>query len=129
MWVEFMRASNLMVAEMWKLTLEGEGLPTKLFPANGDIMSWSERQPFLVLVPKGRESMEAWFALEETREALERVNPWAAAELEQACRSLATPSGTGWKTRELFMTLRVVLTGRQESPPLFDMLVVLGRSR
>ena len=55
MWVEFMRASNLMVAEMWKLTFEGEGLPAKILPANGDITTWSERQPFLVLVPKGRE--------------------------------------------------------------------------
>ena len=54
MWVEFKRAPNLMLAEMWKEVLEGEGLPTKLLP-EGDILDWAERVPFLIYVPKGRE--------------------------------------------------------------------------
>ena len=55
MWVEFMRTSSLITAEMWKVTLEGEGLPTKLLPQNGVITEWGERKPFLIMVPKGRE--------------------------------------------------------------------------
>ncbi len=55
MWVEFLRANNLMVAEMWKLALEGEGLPAKILPASGDITTWGEREPFVIYVPKGRE--------------------------------------------------------------------------
>ena len=55
MWVEFLRAKNLMVAEMWKLALEGEGLPSRILPANGDITAWSEGQSFIIYVPKGRE--------------------------------------------------------------------------
>ena len=55
MWVDYKRAPNLMIAEMWKDILEGEGLPTKLLPAEGDIRTWGERVPFRVLVPKGRE--------------------------------------------------------------------------
>ncbi len=43
-----------MIAEMWKNVLEGDGLPTKIIP-EGDIMTWGERVPFRVLVPKGRE--------------------------------------------------------------------------
>ena len=54
MWVEFKRAPNLMLAEMWKEVLEGEGLPTKLLPEE-DILDWAERVPFLIYVPKGRE--------------------------------------------------------------------------
>ncbi len=54
MWVEFKKAPNLMLAEMWKEVLEGEGLPTKLLP-EGDILDWAERVPFLIYVPKGRE--------------------------------------------------------------------------
>lgn len=54
MWTDYKKASNLMIAEMWKNLLEGEGLPTKILP-EGDIMEWSERVPFRVLVPKGRE--------------------------------------------------------------------------
>ena len=54
MWVEFKKVPNLMVAEMWKDVLEGDGLPVKIVP-DGDILTWSERVPFKVLVPKGRE--------------------------------------------------------------------------
>ena len=54
MWTDYRRVPNLMIAEMWKDVLEGEGLPTKILP-EGDILAWGERVPFRVLVPKGRE--------------------------------------------------------------------------
>ena len=54
MWSDYKRASNLMSAQMWKDVLEGDGLPTKILP-EGDILTWSERSTFRVLVPKGRE--------------------------------------------------------------------------
>lgn len=54
MWTDYKKASNLMSAQMWKDVLEGDGLPTKILP-NGDILTWSERSTFRVLVPKGRE--------------------------------------------------------------------------
>ena len=54
MWTDYKKASNLMSAQMWKDVLEGDGLPTKILP-EGDILTWSERSTFRVLVPKGRE--------------------------------------------------------------------------
>jgi hypothetical protein len=54
MWVEYRTAPNLVMAEMWKDVLEGDGLPTKILPV-GDIMEWGERVPFKIYVPKGRE--------------------------------------------------------------------------
>ena len=54
MWVEFKDAPNLMLAEMLKEVLEGEGLPTRILP-EGDILDWAERVPFKIYVPKGRE--------------------------------------------------------------------------
>ncbi|MCS7206524.1 MAG: hypothetical protein NZ951_01085 [Dehalococcoidia bacterium] len=53
-WVPFKRVPNLMAAEMWKNTLEAEGLPTRILP-EGDITHWREHCPFVVYVPKGRE--------------------------------------------------------------------------
>ena len=44
-----------MIAEMWKELLEGEGLPTQLLPEGGDILSWGERVPYRIMVPRGRE--------------------------------------------------------------------------
>ena len=43
-----------MLAEMWKEVLEGEGLPARILP-EGDVLDWSERIPFNIYVPKGRE--------------------------------------------------------------------------
>ena len=54
MWVDYRKAPNLMMAQMWRDVLEGDGLPTKIVP-EGDILTWSERVPFRVLVPRGRE--------------------------------------------------------------------------
>ena len=54
MWVDYRKAPNLMVAQMWKDVLEGDGLPAMILP-EGDIMTWGERVAFRLLVPKGRE--------------------------------------------------------------------------
>ncbi len=54
MWIDYKTAPSLMMAEMWKNLLEGEGLPSKIIP-EGDILDWGERVPFRILVPKGRE--------------------------------------------------------------------------
>ena len=43
-----------MAAEIWKEVLEAEGLPSRILP-DGDILDWSERIPFVIYVPKGRE--------------------------------------------------------------------------
>ncbi len=54
MWIEYKKVPNLVTAEMWKDAFEAEGLPTKILP-EGDIIDWSERVPYVVYVPKGRE--------------------------------------------------------------------------
>ncbi|MFH1141731.1 MAG: hypothetical protein V1724_08765 [Chloroflexota bacterium] len=54
MWVEYQKAPNLIIAEMWKQLLEGEGLPTSPLP-EGDIQDWGEQVPFRIMVLRGRE--------------------------------------------------------------------------
>jgi glutamyl-tRNA synthetase len=81
------------------------------------------------LVPKGREPKDTYFALRESREHLETISEWTAAALEPACRELATDGRTGWKVGELFMSLRVSIAGKKESPPLFETMELLGKPR
>ena len=50
-----------------------------------------------------------------------------ADELEPPLRALAEERG--WKAGDLFMAIRVAVTGRTATPPLFDTLVALGRDR
>ena len=54
MWIEYKRAPTLMIAEMWKEILEGEGLPVRLLPV-GEIITYGEGVPFRIMVPRGRE--------------------------------------------------------------------------
>ena len=50
-----------------------------------------------------------------------------ADELEPPLRALA--EARGWKAGDLFMALRVAITGRTATPPLFDTMVALGQDR
>ena len=50
-----------------------------------------------------------------------------ADELEPPLRGLA--EARGWKAGDLFMAIRVAVTGRTATPPLFETLVALGFGR
>ena len=54
MWADYRKTNNLLSAEMWKSKLEGDGLPAKILPV-GNILDWTEKSEFKLLVPKGRE--------------------------------------------------------------------------
>lgn len=88
-----------------------------------------QRRPVEGLVPKDVEPSEAWFVLSDCMGALDQVDDWTPEALEPACRALAGDEATGWKVRDLFMTLRVALAGKKESPPLFDTMQILGKPR
>jgi len=50
-----------------------------------------------------------------------------ADELEGPLRRLAEEGA--WKVGDLFMAIRVAVTGKTATPPLFDTLVALGYER
>ena len=79
------------------------------------------------LVPKKREAKETAKMLGALLERLDALRGWQTAELEQVARQFC--DDVGWKSKEVFMTLRVAVTGRQAAPPLFDTMMVIGRER
>jgi glutamyl-tRNA synthetase len=60
--------------------------------------------------------------------ALGSLTAWDAAEIEAALRS-ALIEGLGLKPKLAFGPVRVAVTGRQVSPPLFESMELLGRER
>ena len=58
--------------------------------------------------------------------ALGAVDDWSAATTEAAIRDLATREGV--KLGQVAQPLRAALTGRATSPPVFDVLSVLGKA-
>ena len=65
--------------------------------------------------------------LETLRQVLSEVTPFTAPELEARLRSLAETLGV--KAGTLIHATRVAVTGRANSPGLFDVLELLGRER
>src|SRR5205814_9603313 len=83
-----------------------------------------------LLVPKRWNAAATREGLEAARETIvESVGAvtFEADELEPPLRALA--EAHGWKVGDLFMAIRVAVTGRTATPPLFDTLVALGRER
>lgn len=78
-----------------------------------------------LLIPKGRNARDTARVLSEVSEVLQRYDgAWEDGALEAALRTYT--EGMTWETRDLFMTLRVAITGRTASPPLFAIMQVLG---
>ena len=72
-----------------------------------------------LLGPEGRARLAAVLP------TLEALPDWSAAALEAAVREHA--EATGCKLGQVAQPLRAALTGRPTSPPVFDVLAVLGR--
>ena len=91
---------------------------------------WRELTPDpAALVPKrwdAATTIEGLTAAGERLAAHDAVT-WEADELEPPLRRLV--EARGWKAGDLFMAIRMAVTGQAATPPLFDVLVALGRER
>jgi glutamyl-tRNA synthetase len=78
------------------------------------------------LVAKKRTPADTAAALARLlEEALDPLLEWTAGNLEQVLRAFA--EAHGWKPGDLFMPLRIAVTGKAATPPLFETMEVLGR--
>jgi glutamyl-tRNA synthetase len=59
---------------------------------------------------------------------LDKLDAWTAAEIESGLRE-ALVDGLGLKPRKAFGPVRVAVTGRPVSPPLYESMELLGRQR
>jgi glutamyl-tRNA synthetase len=66
--------------------------------------------------------------LEAALPALAEVSPWEAAGIEGALKE-ALVDGLDLKPRKAFAPVRVAVTGRTVSPPLYESMELLGRDR
>jgi len=79
------------------------------------------------LLPKGKDASEVASALAAAREALAGAPEWSAEALEATGRAAA--EALGWKAGDFFKPMRIAVTGKAVSPPLFGSMVLLGRER
>jgi glutamyl-tRNA synthetase len=58
-------------------------------------------------------------------ENVDQLLDWEPALIEETLRAFC--DANGWKTSDLFMPVRVAVTGKAATPPLFETMAVLGK--
>jgi glutamyl-tRNA synthetase len=86
---------------------------------------WADRPLALDDKAKGVLTAEVRTMLGDLAGRLSGIDSWNAAATEQAVRTFA--EGRGTKLGQVAQPLRAALTGRTTSPPIFDVLAVLGK--
>jgi glutamyl-tRNA synthetase len=79
------------------------------------------------LIPKKRDKVSTYRAMKALTEAIDAVTPWEAEPIEATLRGQC--EALEWSPRDLFMPVRLIVTGRKATPPLFETMEVLGKAR
>lgn len=110
------------VAERINKLTEASAMLGFLFVAEEDFTVDEADRAKLVDTEEGQAVVQAAY------DALARVEPWSAARISDALTA-ALVEEMGLKPRVAFGAVRVAVTGRRISPPLFESLELLGRDR
>ena len=116
--VELIRAATPLVQERMQLLSESEGMLAFLLVGDGDLIVQDDARAQL--------KDDASAVLDVAIPTLEALLQWAAADLEATLRTVLV-DGLGIKPKFAFTPLRVGVTGRRISPPLFESMELLGR--
>ncbi len=111
------------------LSLEQERLRTLGEAAHAVSFFYSDDLAFetALLIQKGMDAERTKAALLSAQKLLAGQEHWEHSALETPMRELAVELGL--KTGQLFGSIRVAISGRTATPPLFLMMEVLGRER
>lgn len=95
-----------------------------------DLVEYFVKQPEIdpkaVLKESKMTAEETTNYLAKVAEAVDQVEDWSVANLETKLHQLQEKLNL--KPRPAFMTIRLAITGRPATPPLFDVLRVLGKA-
>jgi glutamyl-tRNA synthetase len=116
---EMVRAATPLVQERMQVLAEAPDMLSFLLVPDDQLRVTEDARTALTDDAEG--------VLAAAEEALLNVGDWATAEIESALRA-ALVDGLGLKPRLAFTPLRVAVTGRRISPPLFESMELLGRS-
>jgi glutamyl-tRNA synthetase len=83
------------------------------------------RYDFSELIPKGKTPEEMATMLQGLVERLDDLYDWDHVRIKDMVE--AYKNEIGWKPKDIFMALRLIVTGRKDSPPLFESMELVGR--
>ena len=116
--LEVLRKASPLVQERMQLLGEAPGLLGFLFTADDDLVVEDDALATL--------KADAGDVLRASIAALEPLDTWTTEAIEGALRA-SLIDGLGLKPRLAFGPLRVAVSGRRISPPLFESMEILGK--
>jgi glutamyl-tRNA synthetase len=119
--VDLILAATPLVNERMQVLSEAESMLGFLLVGDAEFRV-DQDDAAMVLGPDARPVLEAAIA------ALSGLPSWGHEEIEAALRA-ALVEGLGLKPKVAFGAVRVAVTGRRVSPPLFESMELLGRDR
>lgn len=119
--LDFAYAQRVLALEQERLRMLGEAAHAVSFFYTED---WEYETP---LVQKGMDNEGTRQALLRTQNLLVGLENWEHTFLEERLRALMVELAL--KPAQLFGAIRVAVSGRKATPPLFQMMEVLGRAR
>lgn len=111
--------------QLYPLVMERMERLDQFVDNNAFFFNGALRYDSIDLVPAGKTRDEVRAMLAELADILDEVYDWQAEPIKQALD--AHKAKLGWKPKDYFMTVRMVTTGRKDSPPLVESLVIIGR--
>lgn len=78
-----------------------------------------------LMTPKGRTGADAAAILAGAMEALETIEGWDTPQIQASLEGYLAKAGL--RAKDVYMPLRIAVTGRKDSPPLFETLEALGK--
>jgi glutamyl-tRNA synthetase len=119
--LKVLRAATPLVQERMSVLAEAIDMLGFLF-TDDHVLSPDSDALTVIQAPDARAAVAA------ARDALVELPDWTADSIESALRS-ALVDGLGLKPKHAFGPVRLAVTGRRVSPPLFESLALLGRER
>lgn len=77
------------------------------------------------VLPSGKQVEEVVKCLDDLLDVLDELYDWDQIHLKDTFEKFKVSSG--WKPKDLFMMIRLIVTGRKDSPPLFESIELVGR--
>ncbi len=68
---------------------------------------------------------EVLIQLQQTKSEMLKIEDWSTSKIEEIIRTLQ--ENKEWKKNQFFMMLRVAVTGRKATPPLFETIEIIGK--
>lgn len=79
------------------------------------------------LIPKSQDKKSTYKVVKAITEAVDALRTWDETHIEACLKAQVEESG--WKLRDLFMTVRLIVTGRKATPGMYETMTLLGKAR